>query len=177
MPRSSFRFLIASVTLALPALACDPAADTPSAPSSTRAAVAPSAPVAARAGTVGSPQEQDVIAALKAYEQAVVASDTVTLKRIWSEDYVFINPQGDLVTRAERLANFASGATNVVEGVNQREIRVRVYGDAAVLTQLFTLRGRFGGVETNTEVRGGFTWIKRAGRWQLVMNEITLVAP
>lgn len=35
----------------------------------------------------------------------------------------------------------------------------------------------FSGVVTDTEVRGGFTWIKRAGRWQLVMNEITLAAP
>jgi ketosteroid isomerase-like protein len=167
-----------SVTLALPVLACNPTgADAPSAPPSTRSLATPNAPVAARAATRESPQAQDVIDALKAYEQAVVASDTVTLKQIWSDDYVFINPQGVLVTRAERLANFASGATNVVEGVNQREIRVRVYGDAAVLTQLFTLRGRFGGVETNTEVRGGFTWIKRAGRWQLVMNEITLVTP
>ena len=107
----------------------------------------------------------------------IVASDTVTLKQIWADDYVFINPKGGLVTRAERLANLASGATNVVEGVSQREIRVRVYGDAAVVTQLFTLRGAFSGVVTDTEVRGGFTWIKRAGRWQLVMNEITLVAP
>jgi hypothetical protein len=64
---------------------------------------------------------------LEAYETAIVASDTVTLKQIWSEDYTFINPQGGLVTRAERLANLASGATNVVEGVNQREIVVPPY--------------------------------------------------
>jgi ketosteroid isomerase-like protein len=98
-------------------------------------------------------------------------------ERIWSEDYTFINPQGGLVTRAERLANLASGATNVVEGVNQREIVVRVYGDNAVVTQLFTLRGLFSGVVTDREVRGSFTWIKRAGRWQLVFNEITPVVP
>ena len=124
---------------------------------------------------MASPQQQDVIDALKAYETAIVASDTVTLKQIWSEDDTFVNPQGGLVTRAERLANLASGATNVVEGVNQCEIVVRVYGDNAVVTQLFTLRGLFSGVVTDREVRGSFTWIKRAGRWQLVFNEITPV--
>ena len=40
--------------------------------------------------------------------------------------YTFIDLQGGLVTRAERLANIASGAPNVVEGVNEREIMVRV---------------------------------------------------
>ena len=106
------------------------------------------------------------------YERAIVSEDTVALKQIWHEDYTFINPQGGLVTRAERLANIASGATAIVEGVNQREIVVRVYGDNAVVTQLFTLR-----VVTDQEDRGSFTWIKRAGRWQLVFNEITPVLP
>ena len=177
MSHSSLRSLLACAALVLPPLlACDASgAETPIAPSAWQAAP-PSAPVTAKTGAA-SPQEQDVIDALKAYERAVVASDTITSKQIWADDYVFINPQGGLVTRAQRLANFASGATNVVEGVNQREIRVRVYGDNAVVTQLFTLRGTFSGVVTDTEVRGGFTWIKRAGRWQLVMNEITLVAP
>ena len=177
MSRPTIRSLVASVLLVLPLAGCDSSsADSPSAPSS-RPANPPSTPVASKAGSTESPQEDDVIAALKAYEKAIVASDTITLKRIWSEDYTFINPQGGLVTRAQRLANIASGATNVIEGVNQREIAVRVYGDNAVVTQLFTLRGTFSGVVTDQEVRGSFTWIKRAGRWQLVFNEITPVLP
>jgi len=118
-----------------------------------------------------------VIAALKAYERAITAEDTVALKQIWTEDYTFVNPQGGLVTRADRLANIASGATTIVEGVNQREIVARVYGDNAVVTQLFTLRGTYSGVVTDREVRGSFMWLKRAGRWQLVFNEITPVLP
>ena len=85
------------------------AAVDPSGPPIVRS-LAPSAqPSAARNGVV-SPQQQDVIDALKAYETAIVASDTVTLKQIWSEDDTFINPQGGLVTRAERLANLASAS-------------------------------------------------------------------
>jgi len=176
MTHTSLRSLAALFTLALPSLlGCDASApDTPSAPPAARPAFASSAATAARAGVL-SQQQQDVLAALKAYEAAIIAEDTVALKRIWSEDYTFINPQGGLVTRAERLANIAAGATNVVEGVNQREIAIRVYGDNAVVTQLFTLRGTFSGVVTDREVRGSFTWIKRAGRWQLVFNEITPV--
>ena len=118
-----------------------------------------------------------VIAALKEFERAIVASDTVALKRIWTDDYRFINTQGVIATRDQRLANIASGATNVVEGVNQREITVRIYGDNAIVQQLYTLRGRYSGVETDSEVRGTFVWVWRAGRWQLVGTQVTPVLP
>jgi ketosteroid isomerase-like protein len=123
------------------------------------------------------PREQSVLDALKAYEKAILASDTVTLKKIWAEDYTFINAQGTIATRAQRLANFASGATNVADAQNQRDITVRVYGDNAVVQQIFTLHGTFGGRETNTEVRCTFVWVWRAGRWQMVANQLTAVAP
>jgi ketosteroid isomerase-like protein len=115
--------------------------------------------------------------ALAAYERAILASDTVALKRLWADDYTFINAQGVLATREQRLANFRSGATSVAEALNQREITARVYGDAAVVQQLFTLRGRFGGRETDTEVRCTFVWLWRAGRWQMVANQLTPVVP
>ena len=173
MPRSQFRFLIASAAFALPAVAgCNSSADTPSAPSS--AIAVPRSPVAGRSPT-DSPQVDDVIAALKDYEAAIISEDTTALKKIWTDDYTFINPQGGIVTKEQRLDNLRSGATSVIEGVNQREIVAHVYGDMAVVTQLFTLRGTYSGVVTDQEVRGSFTFIKRAGRWQLVFNEITPV--
>ena len=178
MSRSSFRSAAAIAVLSIPAfLGCDAsAANSPSAQSSAQSASVPSTANAARAGGLTT-QEQGVIAALKGYEAAIISEDTVALKRIWAEEYSFINPQGGIVTREQRLANLRSGATNVVEGINQREIVVHVFGDMAVVTQLFTLRGTFSGVVTDQEVRGSFTWLKRAGRWQLVFNEITPVLP
>jgi len=138
--------------------------------------LAPALAAPAAAQPLGA-RERSVLDALTAYERAVTAEDTVALKRIWSEDYTFINAQGAIATRAQRLANFASGATSIVEGINQREITVRVHGDHAVVHQLFTLRGRFGGQETDTEVRGMFAWVWRGGRWQLVANQLTPVLP
>jgi hypothetical protein len=95
----------------------------------------------------------------------------------YADAYTFINAQGVLATCERRLANFRSGATNVVEALNQREITARVYGDNAVVQQRFTLRGRFGGRETDTKVRCTFVWLWRAGRWQLVADQLTPVHP
>ena len=168
--------MAAPTVLLLALTGCEPsAAASPSDPSVHHQASAPAASFARSASI--SPREESVIAALKEYERAILATDTVTLKRLWADDYTFVNAQGALVTRAQRLANFASGATNVVEALNQRDITVTVHGDMAVLHQLFTLRGTFGGVQTDTEVRGTFVWLWRAGRWQIVTNLVVPVIP
>ena len=113
-----------------------------------------------------------VLAAMEEYKQAVLDSDVAALARIWADDYTFINPQGALVTRAERLANFASGNTNVGV-IDEREITVRVSGDAAMVQNLSTLRGTFSGQPTSTDLRGTFVWIRQSGRWQLLTNQLT----
>jgi len=134
------------------------------------------APATSRgAANTHGPRERSVLAALKTFEDAVVVGDTVTLKRVWADEYTFINARGTLVTRAQRLANFASGATDVAEALNRRDITVRVYGDNATVRQLFTLRGRYSGRVTDTEVWCSFVWVWRAGRWQMVANQLTPV--
>jgi ketosteroid isomerase-like protein len=133
-------------------------------------------PAAARASNNAPPQERAVLAAMEEYKQAVLDSDVAALARIWADDYTFINPQGALVTRAERLANFASGNTNVGVIDDEREITVRVHGDAATVQNLSTLRGTFSGQPTATDLRGTFVWVRQNGRWQLVTNQLTPVA-
>jgi len=117
-----------------------------------------------------------VLAAMENFKQAILASDVAELARIWTEDYTFINPQGAVVTRAQRLANIASGNTNVAVIDNEREITVRVYGDMAVVQNLSTLRGTFSGAPTDTDLRGTFVWVRRDGRWRLVTNQLTPVS-
>jgi len=130
-----------------------------------------------RASDAEPPQERSVLAAMESYKQAVLAADVTELAQIWTEDYTFINPQGVLVPRAQRLANFASGNTNVAVIDDEREITVRVYGDMAVVQNLSTLHGTFSGQPTDTDLRGTFVWVRRHGRWQLVTNELTPVVP
>jgi len=145
---------------------------TPTAPSLTFATAA-----AASVSSNAAPQERAVLAAMQEYKQAVLDSDVDALARIWADDYTFINPQGALVTRAERLANFASGNTNVGMIDDEREITVHVHGDGAVVQNLSTLRGTFSGQPTATDLRGTFVWIREKGRWQLLTNQLTPVVP
>jgi ketosteroid isomerase-like protein len=132
---------------------------------------------AARGQAAESPRERAVLAAMEQYKQAILDRDTAELAGIWTENYTLINPQGGLVTREERLANLGSGSTNVQIIDNEREITVRLYGDAAIVQNLSTLRGTFSGAPTDTDLRGTFVWVRRDGRWRLVTNQLTAVAP
>ena len=134
-------------------------------------------PALARANNKTSPQETAIRAAMENLKQSVIDGDLDELKQIWADDYIFINPQGRLVTRAERIANFSSGNTNVDVIDSEREIAVRIYGDMAIVQNLSTLHGQFNGVPTDTDLRGTFVWERRHGRWQLVTNQLTAVTP
>jgi ketosteroid isomerase-like protein len=170
-PRLRVAAAIAFAT-SLPLGGCD--RSEPAAPT-TPPQPAVAGPTATRASDLGGPQTSAVLAAMENLKQSIIESDVAELARIWTEDYTFINPQGVVVTRAQRLANIASGNTNVAVIDNEREITVRVYGDMAVVQNLSTLRGTFSGAPTDTDLRGTFVWVRRDGRWRLVTNQLTPV--
>jgi uncharacterized protein (TIGR02246 family) len=110
------------------------------------------------------------------YRQALVRRDVATLARIWSDDYTFTNPQGRLLSKKERLANFTSRATALAGIENEGDVHVRVYGNTAVVTTRATLLGRYSGQASSGAYRSLHVWMKRDGRWQLVANQVTRIA-
>jgi len=168
--RTSLRIATALAVASISLLGCQPNHDASPTGLETPAAANPSK-------SAGSPQEDAVLAALADYKQAVLDSDVGALDRIWADDYTFINPQGAIANKAQRLANFSSGNTNIDIIDSEREVTVRVYGDMAIVQNLSTLHGHFQGVPTDTDLRGTFLFLHRAGRWQLVMNQLTSVVP
>ena len=169
--RFSFTAAIA-LAASLPLGACREGPDTgPTDPSR------PVAAVQAARGRAADPRQQAVLAAMEGYKQAILDSDTAALARTWTDNYTFINPQGAIVSRQQRLANIGSGSTTVQIIDDEREITVRLFGDMAVVQNLSTLHGTFGGVPTDTDLRGTFVWVRRGGQWKLVTNQLTAVAP
>lgn len=112
----------------------------------------------------------------KQFADAIQAGDAAALGRIWSDDYTFTNGSGQVVTKAQRLANLKTGATDV-QSADERDIKVKVYGgDAAVLTSHVTLKARYSGKEGSGEYRNTAVWIKTSAGWQMVANQITPIA-
>ena len=112
---------------------------------------------------------------VQAYKKALTNKDVAALDRIWAADYTFINPRGELVDKAQRLANLRSGATEFQAIQSQRE-RVHTHGNVAVDIGRVTLQGtKYSGQESSGEYRYMNVWVKLENRWQLLANQITLI--
>src|ERR1041385_8192698 len=101
--------------------------------------------------------------------RAQVNADAAELDRIYADDFIGIGPSGTLRTKKEVLADFTSGSLKF-QSITTDDVRIRVYGNAAVETGLSTLKGRDAGKTVPEENRFTRVWIKQGGRWRLVSN-------
>lgn len=110
------------------------------------------------------------------YDEALRRGDPEAAGRFWAEEFVFVNPEGQRLTRADRLANLRTGRTafeSLAPAPGQEEIRV--YGDVAVHRTLLTIGGRYSGKAERGQFRALVVWVRRDGRWQQVANQLTAV--
>ena len=120
--------------------------------------------------------EQEVRAAIEQYRTALMKKDTAALERIWADDYTFINASGTVLTKAERLANAKSGATNLGTIESDPNMKIRVYGgDVAIAISRVTIKGQYSGKATSGQFQSSIVFAKTPSGWQLVCNQITPV--
>jgi ketosteroid isomerase-like protein len=124
-----------------------------------------------------SASEQEVRQMIENHRTAILQRDIPTLQKIWADDYVFVNAAGDVLAKAERLANIKSGATTLDSIKNEENVTVRVYQNSAVATSRVTLKGQYSGQPINGEYRSILVWVKGSGGWQLVSNQLTALKP
>lgn len=136
-------------------------------------------PVAVQAQTLAQTKsggvEQELIKLENEWADAWVKRDVAFFDRIMADDYTWTSPWGDVSTKAQDLALVKSGQ-DVVKSWVLADMKVRVYGDAAVVTGRDTVKETYKGEDVSGQHRWTHTWVKRAGRWQCVAahsSEIT----
>ena len=118
--------------------------------------------------------EKEVRDALEKYRTALTQHDAAALKQIWADNYTFINGAGEILTKDQRLANLASGATALDTITMGNDMKVRVYGnDAAVSTSRVTLKGKYSGKAVSGDYQSMTVWVKGPSGWRLVANQVT----
>jgi ketosteroid isomerase-like protein len=124
------------------------------------------------AQTTSGSAEQELMKLENEWAKSVVKLDLAFMDRILADDYTWTDPAGNVHTKAEEIASIKSGQGVVTSSVND-EIRVRVYGDAAVVTGRTTQKGMVEGKEVSGQFRWTDTWVKLAGRWQCVADHVS----
>src|SRR5690242_18103961 len=80
---------------------------------------------------------EDVEVADQRYNRALERSDFATLRDMIADNYVFTDPTGRVSGRDEVIGGIASGRIRITSQTTQ-DVRINVFGDAAVETGLLT---------------------------------------
>jgi ketosteroid isomerase-like protein len=118
--------------------------------------------------------EQEIRRLLDELAIAHLRTDVAALDRIRADDIVFTTADGRVLQKAQM--QLAQGDL-VLSVYAQDDVRVRVYGDAAVATGRITSEGMFRGQPRAGQTRFTRVFAKRGGRWQLVANQLTRISP
>src|SRR5262249_7530334 len=85
--------------------------------------------------------ERELMELVKDLSEAVVRADVGFLDRALHEDYAHHRPNGIIENRAQYLDNRKNGRVHF-ESLVADEVKVRVYGDTAVVTGRSTAKGK-----------------------------------
>lgn len=122
------------------------------------------------------PPTQDTEAVLMKMERdaaaALVKKDLAGFGGVFSEDAVFTGPDGAVQTKAQLLADIKSGSL-VIDASEISDMKVRVFGEAAVVTYTTTDKGKHKGRDISGRYRWTDMFVRRGGKWQIVAGQGT----
>lgn len=103
-----------------------------------------------------------------------VRRDVGFLERYLSDDYLSTFPDGTVLDKKGEIEALKSGAVALTE-MTPREMKVRTYGETAVITGQSTIKAKVNGQETSGEFRFTDVWIKQNDRWLAVASQVTRI--
>ena len=132
--------------------------------------IAASALALAQGGNV----EQSIKALTEQLTQASLKGDAATFDKLLADDYIVIGITGSL-TKADVVQSFKSGKLKY-DAINVSDMKVRVYGDTALVNATLNIKGHLGATDISGQFRTVRVWVKRKGQWQSVSHQYTRIA-
>jgi ketosteroid isomerase-like protein len=128
---------------------------------------------------LGSAWAEDVQEQLKKLETdraaAAVKGDVATLEKQTADDYTFINLYGQMSDKSQMVNNFKTGQTKLTSN-EVSDMKVRVYGNTAVITGKVDVAGTMAGKDTKAQIMFTRVYVKKGGQWQSVAFQQTRVS-
>lgn len=107
--------------------------------------------------------------------EAFLRGDTEAIDRILADDFIFVNPEGRLLTKPDWIADMTSGELTF-ESIHMDDLQVRIYKDAAVTIGRVTMKGQSKEGGFNAQYCYTAMYVRRDGRWQAVAEQANLLA-
>ena len=107
--------------------------------------------------------------------KAWMTADRAAIERIIAPDWTLTGADGRLSTRADVLRDAFETKVHRIAVIEIDDVRVRLFGDAAVVTGRTRGRGRYQDVPYDVSLRFTDVFVRRDGRWQAVASHASLL--
>jgi ketosteroid isomerase-like protein len=123
---------------------------------------------AAAAAESGQPT-RDLLKAEADACQAFEAGHADVLRHALTADFTLVDSHGKVTNLEQNLAEVAAREPFYDEFRNHDQ-QVRLYGDAALIVGITSVRGRAGGESFAADFRYTDTWVRQRGKWRLAAS-------
>jgi ketosteroid isomerase-like protein len=133
------------------------------------------AALSANAQTAAKPEpnnsaERSVLKVTQEWLTAEINVDRAALNVIIADDFLGTGPRGNIVSKKDVIPKEGTGHGLNISG---QDLKVRVFGDAAIVTGLGVPKGP----PDRPELRMTVVFVKRGDRWQMVSGHLSRVPP
>jgi ketosteroid isomerase-like protein len=106
---------------------------------------------------------------------AYMKSDPSFLKNLEAEDYMIVEPEGVVGTKADDIKS-VTDKKFVLKSATMSDFKCRMIGEnAAVVTAMLKMSGSDDGKEFSGDFRGIDVFEKKDGKWMVVASQLTKV--
>ena len=116
--------------------------------------------------------EQEIIKLEQTVTNAQFKKDRAALERLLADDYLYTHSNGSVLNKAQEIAESMSSDVQWTDS-KFADLKVRVFGDVAVLTGRQTIQGTAKGYVPGPR-RITDIFVKRSGHWQWAGGQATL---
>ena len=121
--------------------------------------------------------EADIKKVVADYATSTAKNDIAAYDKTLADNFMFVGPDGAVVTKAERLASMKAGETTyqtlTYDDVN---VRVNAEGNGAIVIAKATVKGKNMGTPIDASVRVTQVWAKTKDGWKLASLQATNIA-
>ena len=121
------------------------------------------------AATPDANTEKEIMAAMNVYRQAIVKKDDAALEKVLNEDLVYTHSNNLRQDKAALIESLKGNA--ITEAIDFKDLKVRVYGNTAVVVGDVDFHMNTGGVQTVNHLNVLHVLVKGPQGWQLAARQ------
>jgi len=132
--------------------------------------------IAVLADTPEAKAGKEVLAAMNAWKQAMIARDRETLEALYAPGLSYSHSSGKQENKAEAIEAVVSGK-NRFESIDLADVAVSVYGTTVIVKARVIMQLNSGGTVRMIDLDVLHVWIKISSKWQMVARHATRLTP